>query len=383
MPRGFRWVPRLLGLFLAGSSLHLPALAAPDAGTLRSVEVLVEQPPDNFAYQHGERIVYGPDRPQGAGDQFFAGLDPISLAVSVAVNVSIQSRVNRFFAQEVPAVRASLERLDLRATAQDQVRRLGASRGLRLEMASDGFPEPLPPVAVAPRPDSPVLGRRQSTLPAPRAGRWEHFVQRARASAHDAVLFVQVEPVYHLRADLVRVQTRAWLFARSGSLIQEWKVGLAGVDLSGIPEEGWHRWWAEGRYLQFALHGMRAGLQMIVDDLAEPAVPVFRARHVQSIRQHAGGDGRPVDLLHEHLRTFPMRTQACALERPAPPVRYVYSVAIWPHEYTAMAQCTDSNALGPSQEPRPHLVWMREAPEPLVMVERALPPPAAASAPAR
>lgn len=351
---------------------------------LRSIEVLIEQPPDNFAYQHGDRVVYGAERPAGGGDAFFAGLDPLSIAVSVAVNVSIQSRVNRFFAQDAGRIRASIERLDLRATAAEQLMRLAPAEGLRLVVATDGFPVPAQPVAVEPRADSPMLGRRQAQQPTQRVGRWDHFVQRARSSAHDAVLFVKVEPVYHLRANLVRMQTRAWLFSRSGSRLHEWTVSLAGVDLAGIPEDGWHTWWAEGRYRQFMLHGVRAGLQLILDDLADPAAQAERARQIFSLRQgHLDQQGRPVDLVQQHLSSFAMLTSSCALEPPERPVRYVYSVGVRTGEYAVMANCPDEQPTGRRPAPQPPLAWARDRPEPLAVVERAALAGPAASAPPR
>lgn len=371
-------------LLLAAGGLLMPARAASEAAAPRSIEVLIEQPPDNFAYQHGDRVVYGADRPTGGGDAFFAGLDPISVAVSVAVNVSIQSRVNRFFAQDAPAIRASVERLDLRATAAEQLMRLAPPAGPRLVVATDGFPVPALPVAVEPRPDSPVLGRRQAQPATPRAGRWDHFVQRAKISAHDAVLYVKVEPVYHLRANLVRMQTRAWLFSRSGSQLHAWTVSLAGADLTGIPEDGWHRWWTEGRYRQFVLHGLRAGLQLIRDDLADPASQAERSRQIDSLRQgHLDPQGRPVDLVQQHLSTFAMLTSACALEPPERPVRYVYSVGIRTGEFAVMAKCLDEQPSAQSPAPPAPLVWARDRPEPLAFVERAPPTDSAAPAPLR
>ncbi len=343
--------------------LALPsAVANQPIPELRSVEVLIQPPQDNFAFLHNDRIVYGSASPKGLAGPVVAS-DPLTLFFSLMVNAAAAANTADFVRDLGPKVRASVEPLDVKATAEGYVRQLAPGSGPRLTVATVGLaaapgdPEPSGPVTL-----SDFAGHRQA----------ERVRARAMTSTQDALLFVQILPLFHLHSDHVRVYTHAQLVSKMGRRLLDWHVTLFPADVSKLAAAEVPAWWTEGNYLRFMLHGIQASLLMVIDDLADLPAAAERERQTEAVRALRNERGRPGGVLQSHaVLESRLRTSVCAVAPQTTAVRYRFAVGFHKRAYSAVALCPDEPLEDVYQRAAPFLAWSREAGTPQAVMRRA------------
>lgn len=336
---------------LAALLVMSPARANLPVPELRSVEVLIEPPRDNFAFLNNDQIVYGSASPKGGGGPIVA-FDPLTLFFSLMVNAAADARVAEFVRDVAPKVRSSVELLHIKATAEHILQQHAPKSAPTLFLATDG-------IAAAPGERPASATARMSDFFSPRLD--EAVRARAMASTHDALLHLKVLPLFHLHTEHVRVHTHAQLISRSGHRLLDWQVVLSPVDVSRMSAAEVPPWWIEGNYLRFVLHGVQAGVLLVLDDLANLQAVAERERLTEALRAQRNELGRVGAALQSQVVLESMlRTSVCALDPATPAVRYRFSAGFRKRTYSAVALCPDE-ALGDLYQGRaPFLAWTRE-----------------------
>lgn len=372
---------RFHGLALLGPMIFSAAVAAPAraAGAsvgpaLRRIEVLVQVPPNNFAYRQGNQLVFGPATPAGS-----AGLPPVfsagvSLGAALGINLlanvvvsGIEAAAAATAREAVGPVGASIKDVDLRATVFEQLGALRPEGAPDWVQGSGAFPEPERP---------PQLG---GTDPAtglpytpPAIDPVKPLVERAKSSAHDATLFIRVLPLFRGLGGRMYVNTSAMLIDKSGVLLAEWITQLTAPPGPELERPELVRWWAEGRYRRFVAQGLRGGLVPIAQDIANPAQRAQRLKQLEAVlAQRFDESGRPTDPVKGfELNALRMRSTPCILQAEQGAVTYRYERTRTPNQLLAAAYCTAEQVTDWSQDVVPGLSWAHSADKPPTLATR-------------
>lgn len=371
------WAALCLGsVALAGPT---PAMAVPEKpfAPFASIEVIFDQPVSNYAYFDGHGILFGAVKPRPAVGWYGDLLT--SLVANVVVNAVQHARMPEVMAS-ARVVEQSLTGLDLHASAALQFRQLVSEAAPRLVLSADTVPPPQPP---PPTELNPVSGRRQSVaFVDPKA----HLVARARASAQAATLFVTTVPLFRLESDTHGfnfVSFRAELYSRAGVAVAQWQLNFKGPEVPDVAMAERAQWWAEGRAERFALHGLRAGLMWLLDDLREPGRIAERTRQRRALMTF-DEVGRPTfSFQHHDAEAQKLWTSHCALGTGSGPIVYQYRYIDFAKLMAVSAHCKGEGASGGTGEVVPGLGWTRTVEAPLLKASPAPASAPAASAPSR
>lgn len=349
----------VLGLVLAMGTA--PA-AASSGSPLRDIEVLVDVPPSNFVYRHGDLLGYGDATPTGSSTPVLMTLSPgaspsavfgVTLIANAVVGLVERAALERLRVAAGP-VGASVQDLDLRATTLEQLRQLLPSSGPRWHLGNEPFPPPAP----VPQGEfkDPVSGRLKRAMPPPPT---QHLVERARGSAHEAVLFVRVLPVYSGLQQRTYVNVAALLIDRSGRERGEWVTQLMAPMPPALDDLERVRWWSEGRYRRFVVQGLRGALMPMVEEVADPALRERRQKaHAALAGVSFDESGRTTDRLLVHAINVQRKlSTACLLEADRAEVVYHFERSRHPNQLVAAAYCTDEKPKDWNADPVPGLAW--------------------------
>lgn len=354
-----------------------PGAAASGAPVLRHIEVLVEVPPNNFAYQQGSAIGYGDQlQPGGSVSGWMPyvqspGVSPgAALGVNVVVNALIAAAERAALASALEAARpvvASLQDLDLRATTVEQLRGLLPEHGPRWQFSTEAFPQTAP-VSTEQFKD-PVSGRFKRAMPPPPN---QHLIDRARASAQEATLFIRVLPLFNGLQNRMYVNVAALLIDRSGAERGEWNTQVMGPVSPRLDNAELVQWWAEHRYRRFMLQGLRGGLLPLVEEVADPALRAQRQRLYRALSGVSFDEaGRPVDRMLPHQINVHRKTStACILQPDSAEVIYHFERTHLPHQLVAAAYCAEDKPTDWSLETVPGVAWTHQARSVPAMVTR-------------
>lgn len=273
-----------------------------DIEALRTIEVVVNSPPSNFAYFQGGGPIYAQPSPDvgiraGVGinvtaNPFVAGIEYLSAATAREA--------------EGP-VGESVSKLDLRAEVLEQLRTVSTgSSTLKLIESKREFPKANP---LAPQ-------EMLKTVSRP-----------AEDSTADAVLYVSVLPFFRSQTGRMIVFGGSWLIARSGTPLFSTFVTFVGPEHPDLARAELVRWWADQRYRRYLQHGVRATLLPTIDNFLRPPSEERKAA------------------LERHISTLPpltldadlMRSTLCAFESDDAPV--VYRFERGSHSLRAAAHC--------------------------------------------
>ena len=348
----------------------LPVAAATGAPPPGDIEVLVDVPPSNFVYRVGHQIVHGGAAPTGGG----GGIPPVSspgvgvgaaLALNLLANVVISAVEAGQVAELQKAagpVGASLQDVDLHATTLEQLRRLLPPQGPRWHFSTDAFPQPLPVSTEETR--DPVSGRfRRPMAPPPN----QHLIDRARGTAHGAVLYIRVLPLYQGLQDRMYVNVAALLIDRSGAPRGEWVTQVMAPGAPRLEGAELVRWWAEDRYRRFVLQGLRGALLPLVEELSDPALRAQRQKaHATMSAVHFDDAGRPADRMIGHAVNVQRKASGdCVLQAEPGELVYHFERTRQAQQIVGAAFCASDPPTGWNTDPVPGLAWtqaVRSAP---------------------
>lgn len=347
----------------------LPVAAATDAPPPADIEVLVAVPPSNFVYRVGHQIVHGDAAPTGGG-----GIPPVvspgasvgaglvlGLLANVVVAVVEAGEVAELQKAAGP-VGASLRDLDLHATTIEQLRQLLPAQGPRWHFSADAFPQPLPVSTEETR--DPVSGRLRRPMPPPPN---QHLVDRARATAHGAVLYIRVLPLYQGLQERMYVNVAALLIDRSGATRGEWVTQVMAPGAPRLEGAELVRWWAEDRYRRFVLQGLRGALLPLVEELSDPALRAQRQKaHAAMSAVHFDDAGRPADRMIGHAVNVQRKASGdCVLQAEPGELVYHFERTRQAQQIVGAAFCASDKPTAWNTDPVPGLAWtqaVRSAP---------------------
>jgi hypothetical protein len=362
--------PHRTALFRAGlawlaAACIAPVAAASGAPALRHIEVLVEVPPSNFVFRQGSTIGYGEQLQPGGGSGLpyvhSPGVSPgAALVVNLLANVIIAAAERAAVESMLEAARpvgASVQDLDLRATTLEQLRGLLPEHGPRWHFSAEAFPQPAP-VSTEEFKD-PVSGRLKRAMPPPPN---QHLINRARASAHEATLFIRVLPLFNGLQDRMYVNVAALLIDRSGAERGEWNTQVMGPGSPRLENAERIQWWAEGRYRRFMLQGIRGGLLPLVEEVADPALRAQRERLYRALSGVSFDEaGRPVDRLLPHqINVHRKASAACVIQADSTDVIYHFERTHLPNQLVAAAYCAEDKPADWSQDTVPGVAWTQQ-----------------------
>jgi hypothetical protein len=363
-----KWQVTLVALTAAALTLHAGRLAAaaPDPlQSIRSIEVLVEAPESNLVLQSGQLFIAGKGAPvSGAGLPPVVppgGVTPASLGIYLLASL-VFSGLERAAAEEAweqaRPVAESVQDLAMRATVLEQMRALIPASGPRWTFSAGAFPQPLP---AQPRPEPEA---RHLTRSGQAIDPLQHLVDRARLSADDATLFVQVLPVFAGPRGDAYVNVAATLFARSGRRLADWSHRVKAPLAPAMDPPEQLRWWAQGRYRQFVVQGLRVGLLPLVEELSVPGLRQERLQQWKTLQERRFDEaGRPTDPLLEYaINGARKRSSACLLEPGQTPLLAHYERTHLAHQLVVAAICGEM----PSDEWKllsaPGVAWSQPLP---------------------
>jgi hypothetical protein len=344
----------------------VPMAAASSTPPLRDMEVLVEVPPSNFVYRQGERLGYGDTAPDGNGTYLppvsSPGVSPsAALGINLLANVivaSVERAALEKLREAAAPVGASVKDLDLRATTIEQLRHLLPAQGPRWHFSPDAFPQPAPVPTGEFR--DPSTGRfKRAMPPAPN----QHLIDRARASAHEAVLFIRVLPLYKGLQDRMYVNVAALVIDKSGTERGEWVTQVMAPAAPALEDAELIRWWADGRYRRFMLQGLRGALVPLVEELADPALRAQRQKvHASLAGVSFDESGRPTDRLLGHAVNVQRKASTACLLRAEPgEVVYHFERTRFRQQIVGAAFCPDEKPTDWNTDIVPGMAWTHTA----------------------
>jgi hypothetical protein len=357
---------RRAGWALLAATCAVPVPGAAAVPAYRSIEVLVEVPPSNFVYRQGAAIGYGDAAvPSGGGGLPFVAQPGVSLGAALGINLIANALIAAADAAALEEVLkaarpvgASVQDLDLRATTLAQLRSLLPEQGPRWHFGSDSFPQPAP-VPTAEFKD-PMTGRfKRAMAPAPN----QHLLDRARASAHEAVVFIRVLPFYNGLQGRMYVNVASLLVDRTGTERGEWVTQVMAPAAPALDDAGLIQWWADGRYRRFVLQGLRGGLVPMVEEIADPALAAQRRKlHAGMTGVSFDEAGRPTDRMLGHAVNAQRKAStACVLSAESGEVVVHFERLRLPQQIVGAAYCADDGPTAWSTEAVPGVAWTHTA----------------------
>ncbi len=353
-------------LALLAAACIAPAAGASGAPAQRHLEVLVEVPPSNFVYRQGSAIGYGDQAPSGGGTVLpyvqSPGVSPgAAFGINLLANVLVAAAEQAALASALEAARpvgASLQDLDLHATTLEQLRGLLPPDGPRWHLSTERFPQPAPVPTGELR--DPSTGRLKRAMP---PGPNQHLIDRARASAYEAVLFVRVLPLYKGLQDRMYVNVAALLIDKSGTERGEWVTQVMAPEAPALEDAELIRWWADERYRRFMIQGLRGALVPLVEELADPAL------HAQRQKAHAAlagvsfdEAGRPTDRMLAHaINTQRKASTACVLRADPGELIYHFERTRFKQQIVGAAYCADEKPTDWNTDVVPGMAWTHTA----------------------
>ena len=288
----------------------------PDAGTLRaikSIEVLIEVPPNTFAYEQATPVVLG--------------LSPPALAATAINAIVAHAKAATAREAEVPVGNLVAD-IDLRRTVMAELARV------REESVA--------------APSLSLSDRRIGTNEVMSANQCEAaLIELAKSTPADATLLVRVFPWFQTRIrGLPIVYSSALLLDRSGKEVMSIQTEFVGP---ASPDGDVVQWWADQRYRRFVLLGVRVGMLTIADALwkaPQSADQVVALEAKLRLMSNQTSDG---------LR---LRADACALDSPSAKVRYRFERQRY--SVLAVGLCEGSEAANLAQQSSRDVSWLSD-----------------------
>jgi len=352
---------RALALLVLMACSGGPA-AAQGAAAPRDIEVLLEVPPSNFVYRHGDRFVHGEAAPTGPGTYLGPVATPgASLGAVLGVTILANLVVAAVEAGEVAELQqaagpvgASVQDLDLHATTREQLRGLLPAHGPRWHFSTDAFPQPAPLPTTDDR--ERVLGRVNRPMAPPPN---QHLIDRARATAHDAVLYIRVLPLYRGLQDRMYVNVAALLVDKAGVERGEWVTRVMAPGAPRLEAAELAGWWADQRYRRFVLQGLRGALLPLVEEIADPALRAERLRshrHLSGV--HFDESGRTTDRMLGHAINVQRKaSSACVLQAEPGELVYHFERTRAAQQIVGAAYCADDRPTDWNPDTVPGMAW--------------------------
>jgi hypothetical protein len=363
--------PPCSALVRAGLAWLATACIAPTAGASAApapshIEVMVDVPPSNFVYRQGSAIGYGDQAPSGGGTALpyvqSPGVSPgAALGINLLANVLVAAAEKAALASALEAARpvgASVQDLDLRATTFEQLRGLLPPDGPRWHFSTEAFPQPAPVPTGEFR--DPSTGRFKRAMP---PAQNQHLIDRARASAHEAALFIRVLPLYKGLQDRMYVNVAALLIDKSGTERGEWVTQVMAPPAPALEDAELVRWWADERYRRFMVQGLRGALVPLVEELADPALRAQRQKaHAALSGVSFDEAGRPTDRMLAHaINTQRKASTACLLRAEPGEVIYHFERTRFKQQIVGAAYCADEKPTDWNTDAVPGMAWTHQA----------------------
>ncbi len=362
--RAFAALRRACVMGLVAASV-VPVAGASGMAPLRDIEVLVDVPPNNFVYRRGSAIGYGEEVRAGDGGTplvFRQGFNAAAvLGASLVVNRIVSAVDAAALVPVLEAARpvaASVQDLDLRATTIEQLRQLLPAQGPHWHLRSHAFPQP-PPVPTGEFRD-PTTGRlKRAMTPPPN----QHLIDHARGSAHEAVLFLRVLPMYRGLQERMYVNVAALIVDKSGAERGEWVTQVMAPAAPDLDESELVRWWADERYRRFIVQGLRGALVPLVEELVDPALLDRRQRaHTALSGVSFDESGRVTDRLLVHAINVQRKASTACLLRAEPgEVIYHFERTRAKQEIVGAAYCADEKPTDWNTDVVPGMAWTHTA----------------------
>jgi len=301
---------------------------AKDLRRLRTVEVVVQVPSDNFVYQYTPTTVHA-QAPAGVSTGAGVGM---GLVANILISVVDRSKAEADI-EALQPVRASVARLDLRSLAM---------RELASIERAPGSPRVIP--SLRPFPNVNPLQYQQVV---------QAISQPLQSAEADAALYVSILPVFFNEAGLVTLYGSTWLVDRSGKVIASTSVTFTGPYDRDRSRAELSQWWSDGRYRRHIIHGVRASLAPAIDQFLNPLDDLQRAK---------------LDVLRSRIPTLTpnahrLRTTPCALESDTSPV--VYRFERNSHSLNAIAHCDGERIELFDPAASPELSWTTDRQPPV------------------
>ncbi len=293
---------------------------APDPTVLRavrSIDVVIDVPANNFAYDQANTPLLG--------------IDPINL-VAAALSAGISHAVTATAREAQGPVGLSVEDIDLRQTVMAELAQMRESSAT-----------------------GPTLTLSEKRLSASTITSAKEFdaalATLAKSATADATLYLRVYPWFRTRTrGLPAAYTSALLLDRSGKQLLSVITEFIGPNPPDGDRADVIQWWADQRYRRFLLHAARAGTLPIADALWKAP---------QSSAQIAA--------LEEKLRLMPRQTQDAQRLRTDPCVldannrKVVYRFERQRETVLAVALCEGGDGSTLPADSNPNISWISEA----------------------
>lgn len=295
----------LVRCFLAGlvPALLAGCVAPPrlateqDIRALQRIDLVVDTPRTNYTYEGDPTLtLYVPYSPT------VAPMTAMGLGLIVHGVISgIEHHRRRVPREGTDEIRHAVDDLDLRETAYRQLMLLRPEGVAAPEIAlvEGGFPKGVNEIAPF------VPGNKDVS---------ERLAEAAKARSADATLFLALRPLIWTQQE-GRTQFRAlwWLYARDGRQIASAGMRFVGPEAPDLDVPGQIAWWREGAYRKVLMHGVRAAVWPLAQDLFQPSRTAAEAQRLA---------GRFEQLKPEEISAWRLVSSRCSVEREDAPVRY-------------------------------------------------------------
>jgi hypothetical protein len=360
-------VQGLVALFLLAScSTPHGGLDEQQLQRLRTVEVAIDVPDENFVYYGADTARNMPYVPPPSG---------VSVGTALATNLffgivigSIEQVLTEAARNDSLPVGRSVQDLDLRRMAFGYLQDMAA--------ASTGAPtmslsiQPFPRVEEPP-PVSHAQPNMNMSLGRVRLDPLKPMVERAAASQADATLFVKVLPQFTLSASLApMVRSAALLYDKSGRLLHTSSVTFVGPPSPSIERSQVVAWWADGRYRRLIAQGLRAVMLPLGEDLTQPGLAAQRRAEMDSAAAQLRAEvtrlestrmGSAISRVQvSAANALRMRSSVCLVDSEGPQVTYRYERADHDGLLVVSGHCPGETLDLWSAELVPGMSWTRE-----------------------
>lgn len=305
---------------------------ATDVQRLRSIEVVVDVPPSNFAYFQGGDTYYAQPGP-GVGVGAAVGINLLMNLIAQGIEYA-QSATAR---EAAGPVGQAVSRLDLRVLTYDELRSgyaKVASGSLRLSDLAFPKVEAASLPAISEAAFKPIPG-----------------------ATADAVLYLSARPLFRSASERMIVSGGSWLVRPDGTPVLSTWVTFVGPEHPEMERSQLIQWWADERYRRFIQLGVRAVLMPTIELLAHP--PTDERRSALTALQ----EKLPV----LSLSASRMQSTRCPFEADDAPVVFTYERGS--HHLRVVARCAGERLESVELPTDPDVAWTTD-PQP-----RLQPPP--------
>jgi hypothetical protein len=331
-------------VLLVGCSNLPPTVTDQQLARLRTIEVSIDVPPDNFLYVHSNAADRMP---------FVAGAQSVPFTTVMAANflaLAVIMGVDQIMAEAwgkaTLPIGDSVKDLDVRAMVFGHLQSMSvaAPNAPAMTLSTEPFPKEEPMKLSQAEMNAPPGSVPKPSPPNP----LKPMRERAMLAKADASLFITVWPMFKGGGpNAAFVQSGAWLYDRSGNLLYTSATAFIGPRSPAADRPELVRWWADGKFRRVTAHGARAVTITLGEDLFKPELAKQRRADMKRIL----GTGHRIDgaPLREAVPPWQestanaerTRSTMCAIQSLDRPVIYRYDRHVQDHFLAVSAYCPD------------------------------------------